>query len=302
MRLRPFLCSLAMVWAGLGTRAQQPLLQWEDSPQWSVAWYILGMPIGTNAFSCTGEQMVCGENYNVVEGLFGSGPGYYRNEGQKTFVRSTTDCALPERLMYDYDLAIGDSTYVGWFMSGVEMDTALAILAGIDTIEHLGASRRRFSMFVDRCPSPWEEPLLTPMTWIEGIGSATHPFYSLTCLCDFCESDMALLCADSLGIAVHRSFAGVNCAQTISVDDLASRPSTLEVRRSAGGLEILFPDGLLNGTLSVTDATGRLVFEHLIAADQRSAYIEYRQAGLLLFQLQRSDGKRWVAKWAPVPH
>lgn len=301
MPFRPALCSIMMICPGVGARAQQPLLQWADAPQWSVAWYIMGQPIGTNACYSTGEQVVCGESYNVVEGLFGAGPGYYRNEGQRTFVRSSSDCALPERLMYDYGLGVGDSTYVGWHMTSDGMDTALAILESVDTIAHLGALRRRFNMLVDRCPSPWEEPLLTPMAWVEGIGSTIHPFYPLICLCDFCETSTGLLCADSLGIAVYRSIAGVSCAQTISVDELDGRPSALLVRRSAGGLEILIPDGASDGMLSVADAAGRLLVEQRIGAGQRSAVIEDGNAGLLLVHLHRSDGKRWVAKWAPVP-
>lgn len=294
MHLNRSFCAFIIALPALSLRAQQPMLQWEDSPQWSVAWWILGMPIGTNAFTCTGQQALCGEVYNVVEGLQWSGPGYYRNEGQKTYVRSSTDCGIPERLMYDYGLSVGDSTYVGSYWG----DTALAVLVSIDTIQTTGGSRRRFNLLIDYCPVPESEPFLFPMTWIDGIGSTAHPFYSLICICDFCEIGTALLCADSLGVPVYRTVPGVNCAQTIDVHEHDDARSELLVQRTEAGIEVVIPEDAKGGALSVLDATGRVLHERRISVGQRSVVLPNRVDGMLIVQLQSDDGRQWLAKLA----
>lgn len=288
-------CAFVIAFSVLGLQAQQPMLQWEDSPQWSVAWWILGMPIGTNAFTCTGQQNLCGEVYNVVEGLQWSGPGYYRNEGHKTFVRSSADCGTPERLMYDYGLSVGDSTYVGSFWG----DTALAVLESIDTIQTTGGSRRRFNLLFDYCPVP-DEPFLVPMKWIEGVGSTAHPFYSLICICDFCEISTALLCADSLGVPIYRTAPGLNCAQTIGLYEHDGLRSELLVRRTTTGIEVIVPEDAKGSDLTVLDATGRVLHERRIGEGLRSVLIGDSSEELLLIRLLASDGRRWVVRFANV--
>lgn len=102
--------------------------------------------------------------------------------------------------MYDYSMGIGDTVYAGLNMDYVEPDTARFILQAIDTIEILGVERRRFSMMFERCNEAF---LYGTMEWIEGIGSSMHPFYSVECLCDFCEQSLTLLCYDSSGVQLY---------------------------------------------------------------------------------------------------
>lgn len=101
--------------------------------------------------------------------------------------------------MYDYSMVIGDTVYTGLNMDYVEPDTAMFVLENVDTVQLSGTARRRFHMKYDRCNEGSLQPFGI-MDWIEGVGSTTHPFYPVECLCDFCEQGLLLLCYDSAGV------------------------------------------------------------------------------------------------------
>ncbi len=249
--------------------AQQPFPSSADLPRWSVEWFILGQPNGTVVLQSPSTTSLCGHTYNTVSGTDTGNEVLFRNEGQRTWLRNSTDCGEREYLLYDFTLNVGDSTYVGWQMEGPTLDTTLAIVQSIDVVAYEGVLRRRFSVIIDRCPDTFGPSLFTEDVWIEGVGSMGHPFYSTICLCDFCETGLSLLCADSGGVATYRRTPQVECDWTVGIPDTGVNEHTLTVNYAAGQLGIDLPGGSVPGTLVLYDTKGSTVQTMPITADTR---------------------------------
>lgn len=163
---------------------------------------------------------MCGHSYSTFIGPGGSlnDTAYVRNEGQRTWLRRSTDCSSKEYLMYDYSLAIGDTVYAGLNMDYVQPDTAMFVLQNIDTVQLSGIARRRFLMKYDRC-NDGSLQVFSTMYWIEGVGSTTHPFYPVECICDFCEQGLLLLCCDSSDVQLYMDPSFNTCDTIISAVD-----------------------------------------------------------------------------------
>ncbi len=177
--LKPALCvsTLALSFVSV---SQQPFPTYADSGAWNTL-LCLGVPPNacmTQTFAYDGSDTFCGSTWSIYSWpTFGLDPGiaYLRNEGQRTLLRSSTNCSDKEYVIYDFSMAVGDTVYPPLNADLFTPDTAMFVLQDIDTVDILGVERRRFSLLYDRCNTGMVN---TPMEWIEGIGSTTHPFYS----------------------------------------------------------------------------------------------------------------------------
>gem|GEM_PF-3791720 len=95
MYIRAFHLVFALMVGSAATVAQQqPFPTYTDSAQWSVTRSFWGMPFGTEVIRYSGDTIMCDHSYSVVPngGPIWFGPGYFRNEGQRTMFRTTTNC------------------------------------------------------------------------------------------------------------------------------------------------------------------------------------------------------------------
>ncbi|MBP7515111.1 MAG: hypothetical protein KA791_11215 [Flavobacteriales bacterium] len=229
MRLRQPVFSIALVLTGTSL-AQQPFPTASDSGTWSVLTCIYGIGVWCQTETCAYDatDTLCGSTWSVYSWpTFGLDPGiaYVRNEGQRTLLRRTTDCLDKEYVIYDFSMEVGDSVYAPMNMDLIPQDTTLFILQDIDTVDVLGVERRRFTLLFDPCNGNFAN---ASMEWIEGIGSTMHPFYSVDCLCDFCEQSLTLLCYDSSGVQLFVDPVFQTCDTLITtVDEPSSAPANV---------------------------------------------------------------------------
>jgi hypothetical protein len=208
-----FLTFFALL-ASSGLQAQQqPFLTKADDPTWSVLHCIYGIGVGcdTYQYQYLDTMTVCGRQYSslLATGSEPLGTMFVRNDGQRTLFRMGGDCSRKEYLMYDFSLELGDSTYCGMNMgSWMDLDTALFVVDAIDTVDVSGTDRKRYTMRFSNCNDDW---VGAQMEWIEGLGSTTHSFYPIACICDFCESGYQTLCVDSAEVSLYRSSLGDVC-------------------------------------------------------------------------------------------
>lgn len=196
-----------------GVKAQQPFPIHGDDGTWSALscyWF----NCNTEVYQFTDTTTLCGYTWSVLASPAGAlvDTAYFRNEGSRTLLRTSSDCASREYLVYDYSMAIGDTVYTAMNIGMALADTTPFVLQAIDTVNLFDVPRRRFSLLFDRCN---EGVPNTPVSWIEGIGSELHPFYSLMCICDACESTYLLLCYDSAGVQRYRNGYYNTCDTTI---------------------------------------------------------------------------------------
>lgn len=191
-----------------------------DEPTWSVLLCIQGTGnwCETQTFQYSDTVTLCGTSYaSLPTGFWTEDTMYVRNEGPRTLFRIGSICTDKEYLMYDFSLAVGDTVYAGLNLpTEIATDTAIFVLASIDTVTIQGVERRRFNMLFDRCNEPGKVPQ-SSMDWIEGLGSTMHPFYPLACICDFCESGYTLLCTDSAEVRVYMNAIYDTCTITTGI-------------------------------------------------------------------------------------
>ena len=115
--------------------------------------------------------------------------GYVRIEGQRVYVLSDTNC-IYEAVLYDFNLNEQDSITCGYNMNLNNNNYNLFTVNSVDEIEQYTIQRKVQEMKYNRYPN--EEYSSTTMNWIEGVGSSKNPFYSLSCIGDFCEVEDTL--------------------------------------------------------------------------------------------------------------
>ncbi len=298
MKTRFTSCSVLMLLASV-CAAQQPFLTYGDAPAWSVLHCTMGIGVACNTDHYQYEDTVsmCGSTYAMLP-FDGYDTMYVRNEGQRTRFRRTTDCASKEYLMYDFGMSVGDSVYAGLNVPyGGQLDTARFKLLGIDTVMLFDIARRRFHLLFDRCN---EFGSISYMDWIEGIGSTTHPFYPLACICDYCESGFRTLCCDSAGVMLYRDSLYNTCDTVLlGVKEISSEQAALHVAAVNGGsaVRLTYPDGFLVGTLTLFDALGRKCASMAVWRDEPVVPIPHESPNICLFKLEDGSGRTWSTKW-----
>jgi|WetSurMetagenome_2_1015567.scaffolds.fasta_scaffold168377_2 hypothetical protein len=188
-----------------------------DSARWNVYECYMNYTCETSTYEYEYDTSFCGNTYSKVHlsGYLTSGIGFVRSDSVRAYCRKNSNCSEKEYLMYDYSMNIGDSVYTGnnLMMFPVSTDTAKFVLISIDTVIYFGKERRVFHLlFSSDVGSPSRA-----MNWIEGIGSTTHPFYSMTCLDDGCEQSFRLLCYDSAGTQLYQDTVYNTCDTNYSI-------------------------------------------------------------------------------------
>ncbi len=293
----------AMLLLPFAGRSQQPFPTCADSGTWSVLHCItgIGTTCHTETYAYDGSDTLCGHTWSVYTWPSFGDPNvaYLRNEGQRTLLRRSSDCLDKEYVMYDFSMAVGDSVYAPMTMDIMDPDTTLFILQAIDTVDVLGVERRRFSLMYDPCN---ENFVNTPMQWIEGIGSITHPFFPLDCMCDFCEQSLALLCYDSAGVQLYLDPLYGTCDTLITAIDERGGDLTRLLRvdydASGGALSIAVDPSLTSAggagfSLSLIASDGRAVKrQQMPEAPLTPAHMEVAAIARGVYVLLLSDGRR----------
>lgn len=275
--------------------AQQPFPTAADEPHWSVDWYFLGSFGGNETFSSSTSIELCGHIYSSVDEFDPEYPAYFRNDGQRTLLRRSTDCGEREFLMYDFSMEVGDTAYVGTEMVS-PLDTTIAVIQNVDFVDYLGIMRKRLTVELELCPSTYPEPWYTTMYWIEGIGSSTHPFYPLICYCDFCETGSVLQCADSSGNATYRYSQDLICDFTSGLDEHVPAAGELQVLATGDNLQLIYPTGFQRGLLTILDPAGRVVFNEEVSASRSSLHLPELASDSYTVSIDNGD-QRWAARW-----
>jgi len=172
----------------------------------------------TTDYQYSMDTSFCGQTYSKMDMGFGFN-AYTRSDTSKTWLRVSTSCQNKEYLLYDYDVAPGDTIYTGWnLMVGSPADTTPHIVLNVDTAVYEGIARKRLKLIYNRneyppgITFPWDTTY-----WVHGIGSLLHPFHAIMCLPDYCENQYKLLCADRAGVLVYKDSVFGTCDSTYIV-------------------------------------------------------------------------------------
>ena len=298
------LSSLVAILVSLIVRGQQPFPTYADSAQWSVFRGLMGVPVGTSVIRFADTTTICGHQYASIVGNAGvwGGSGYFRNDGQRTLFRRSTDCSEAERVMYDFAAEIGDTLEIGVSEYDSPWGSKRFLVAAIDPVLDFGLLRRRFKVYNHTYFDEPTDPFVRYMYWLEGVGSTTHPFFPLVCLMDGCETYWNLTCFDSLSVPLYRSGPGVTCHENVGIaETLTDRDRFTVTSTGAGTLALWIPQDFRRGHLVILDNAGRIMNEQPLAADTKLISIPPLNAGVFLAELVDEDGTLWMMRWAHLP-
>jgi len=207
-------------------KSQNAFPAYADSAKWNVYHCVYGMGslCNTLTYQYDRDTLFCGHVYSKIKTTTTGAVGYVRSDSSHVYIRATNSCSGKEYLMYDFSITIGDTIYVAnniWDYN--PSDTTRFVLDSSKTINFSGVNRRIY--FVRYEPDPDLSPgwFGRSMTWIEGIGSTTNPFFPVECISDYCESSWQLLCFDSLSVQLYQDAAFKTCDTTftdVSINDL----------------------------------------------------------------------------------
>lgn len=213
------LCFFFSLSGSVFMRAQAYFPEFAETPEW----YIYGTSnvwsgiMDTETLKFEKDTLLCGINYSKIliekGNLCGTGnSNFIRSENQKVYYKSDKDCTTPEKVLYDFSLGVGDSTYCAFNCK----DSVLFKVDTIETINYLGSDRKKISLRFKESPSSLAGYYY--MVWIEGIGSLTHPFYPSVCILDQCESYYELTCMFVSGTQWYQNPNYFSCNVSSSED------------------------------------------------------------------------------------
>ncbi len=193
-------------------KAQTVFPTFADNPSWNVL-ECFYLTCSTQTYQFVYDTTFCNQTYSKIE-FDNNIDGYFRSDSLQTKFRISTNCNDKEFMLYDYSLNPGDTTYVGYSLELYPNDTTPAVLMQIDTVNYFGVDRQRFKLKFDHCNMGF---MMDDLYWIRGIGATLHPFYSIPCLCDFCEGYFTVLCYDSSATQLYQNPIYNTCDTTAIV-------------------------------------------------------------------------------------
>ena len=194
--LIPFFLALA-----LALSAQLSFPTYDQQPVWRMS--ASGALLPNFSFTLFSLQLgpdtvICGKSWNPVIhhdslNIPTSQLGFVRQEGQKVFVRKTTDCPGKDHLMYDFSVEAGDKVICGFALGYSTLDSVSMQVFVVSYPEYQGVVRKTILLYYS---NPFFPSNGNFITWIEGIGALVHPFHSLECL-DNCELTYNFYCLET---------------------------------------------------------------------------------------------------------
>lgn len=127
--------------------------------------YNWAMGTTNNTYKFVGDTVLCGENLLIYQHTWHSfSRKLLRVEGSKVWEKNAVNPCEDEKLLFDFDLEIGDTTQSSYYQGYFVVDT--------DTITlHNGEERRRLYLAFDEYISPAVE-------WVDGIGSLSTGLFA----------------------------------------------------------------------------------------------------------------------------
>jgi len=269
------------------THAQQIFPVLSDNPIWqTVESTLFQPPVTTNRWTMLNDSSICGDDYQYAQPdifynffFIRSKEIFTRVDSQKVYYRFNSNCNFPERLIYDFSLAVGDTFYLETDLTdfNINFDTTTFVVDSITFELHANLNRR-----VLHLSNSFTFPSLQ---WIEGIGNKEHPFYPL--FSHGTEEEFYTLCYDSSGVQLYVGDRYQSCSVMISVNDPIEEQVDLYPNPSVSGWQIESAQHAMEA-ITVHDLQGKLVYRSLVGGFQ-SHVPPLPTQGIYLLEIEYQD-------------
>lgn len=291
---KPLLTLLTSLCLGALLHAQAYFPDPASDPKWFV---------GRTAYGFGGEThhqvecyygvsaTFCGHIYTeVIEDMpeigYQQSLGYIRIDGPRVYALLDTSCAIAPSLIYDFSLEEGQSVDCGYNMSAYELKENTFTVSSTGTVDIPLGNRRYQRMAYSRHISLPDSPP-TSMDWIAGVGSSKHPFYSLSCIGDFCEVEDTLY---QLTLNGETAYDIVTASQAPTAYELSVYPTVFGSTFWIAGLQG-------KATARLFDSSGRAVFQTQLTQAEEAVNVAGLPNGLYFLEVrEQGTGKRAVRR------
>jgi hypothetical protein len=237
---------------------------------------------GDSIFNSLSYKKIWMTNDSTLNGLMYQ--GLLREENNVVYYVPPSNT---EGILYDFNLDVGDTTYVkNMFCGDVELET---VVIAIDTVEYFGRERKRWYLESDG----WQE------YWIEGIGSMNGPLHSFYALCIICPV-WELLCFHENDELLYILYGEEECFQTsVGIEEI-STPESYKIIPNpvTGGQLCELRSSRQLKQVSIFNSSGILVKQVLPVQNQPIIFrTSHMNPGLYLIKIETYSGQVKVSRF-----
>jgi len=236
--------------------------------QWNQVNYFEGpMPY---SLIIDGDTIFENRTYKIVREVLGD-DAYMREDNleKKIYILKNTN-PVEEEMLYDYSLEVGD------FFGEYRVDSIKNELRVFDaTVLDFDLDTRIFYLSGPFSSNDY-------ITWIEGIGSAyglKEPTFEDFLICHFDSSGV-------LGVSIEPSFGTVENCMVLNTNNLLDLiEGDIYPNPSASNLNLSLKEYIVEGSLFISDITGKTIKEFSFLGDEVQVGIQDLKSGVYILQI-----------------
>ena len=272
--------------------AYAQLPSFADNPVWNMIDYsdfIIQLAFDYN-LKYSEETTICNNKYGVIKQ---KGKSYYlRNEGNKTYIRLDTDCSKKERLLYDFDMKVGDTTWVQ-ANSNFTKDSMKIVLKSITKVKYNNVEQNQFNL--DYYYQYDKIGKKGALKWISNISSPDGPLYFLSTWPQLVDGgSFVLACLNKNGDIIYKNPQYPNCGK-VAQNDVNDIENTVISPNPFNNNISIKSELATEKTVEVFDYQGIIVLKNTYATDL-NLNTEQLKSGIYFIKIKSANGGERVYK------
>ena len=251
---------------------------YKDNPNWIINEHenVYSKKI-KDAFK--GDTLLCGKRYSIYktyEKIF-----YIYSDSLRTIFKNSTDCNAKEYVAYDYTKNINDTLILGNFgFLSIKSDTFKMLITNKKNINVNGVSSIQLDLIYKI------QNIERQMTWIQGIGSLSHPFFSFHCMSDNCDMSYNLICFSKNNTTLYKNDLFENCDTFNNISNYHNKTNLIFYNSEQNTLQRIKNEELIDIEIQLMDQNGRILFKEKFQKQQSQFHFPKFNSGIYFIKIR----------------
>ena len=226
-----------------------------------------------------GDTLLCGKNYSIYkayEKIF-----YFYSDSLRTIFKISTDCNAKVYTAYDYSKNINDTLILGNFgFLSLKSDTFKMLKNNKKNITVNGISSIQLDLIYKI------QNIERQMTWIQGIGSLSHPFFPFYCMSDNCDMSYNLICFSKNNTTLYKNDLFENCDTFNNISNYHIKANLIFYNSEQSKLQRITNEELVDYEIQLIDQNGRNLFKEKFLKQQSELHIPKFDRGIYFVKIR----------------